>query len=287
MAAVNRIALACVFVALAATARAELRVRDDAGSDVVLAKPAQRIVTLAPHATELVFAAGAGGRVVGAVRGSDHPREARDVAIVGDVHALDLERIVAMQPDLVVTWPYTTPAQVQALKRRGIAVFTTDPATIDGIAQDIEKLGALAGTATHAADVAQAFRERLSRIVVGSEAPRVRVFYEVWDQPLFTIGGGHLISQAIRACGGENVFESLRVPAPQVSIEAVLAARPDVIVAGADRGLRPRWLDDWRRWSDLPAARSDRLRVVDADRLHRPGPRFVDGVAELCAAIRS
>jgi len=282
----TRFAVALVLALVAAAAPAEVRVHDDAGRDVVLAQPARRIVSLAPHATELLFAAGAGSRIVGAVRGSDHPREARNVPVIGDVHALDIERIVAMQPDLVVTWPYTKPAQVAVLERRGVAVFTTDPASIDGIATDIERLGALAGTSDAARGAARAFRERLANVVASARRePGVRVFYEVWDAPLFTIGGGHLISEAIRACGGENVFESLRVPAPQVSVEAVLAARPDVIIAGGDAGARPRWLDDWKRWPDLPAVRNGRLHVVDADRLHRPGPRFAEGVAELCAVI--
>ena len=113
----------------------------------------------------------------------------------------------------------------------------------------------------------------------------MRVFYEIWDTPLYTVGGRHLITQAIGVCGGENVFAALTLPAPAVGIEAVLAAKPDAIIAGADRGVRPAWLDAWRRWADLPAVAKGRLFVVDADLLHRPGPRFLDGVVELCAAI--
>ena len=113
----------------------------------------------------------------------------------------------------------------------------------------------------------------------------MRVFYQIWNAPLFTIGGGHLITQAMRTCGGENVFASLSIPAPQVSVEAVVAARPDAIIAGADAAVRPPWLDEWRRWPDVPAVRDGHLRVVDADKLHRPGPRFADGVVELCRAI--
>jgi len=113
----------------------------------------------------------------------------------------------------------------------------------------------------------------------------VRVFYEIWDAPLYTIGGDHLITQAIAVCGGENVFANLSLPAPAVDTEAVLAAAPDAIIAGSDRGARPAWLDAWRRWKELPAVAHDRLFAVDADLLHRPGPRFVDGVALLCRAI--
>lgn len=276
---------------LAGFAQAEVRVRDDTGVEVALAAPAQRIVSLAPHATELVFAAGAGDRIVGAVRGSNHPAAARDLPIVGDVHALDLERIVALKPDLVVTWPYTTPAQVAKLRDRGVAVFTTDPASIDGIATNIERLGTLAGRSAVAAEAAARFRAEVAksttRATTRATNRRVRVFYQVWGTPLFTIGGSHLISQAIRACGGDNVFASLAIPAPQVSTEAVIAARPDTIIAGTDEAKKPAWLDDWNRWPDVPAVRDRLLQVVDADRLHRPGPRFASGVRELCDAIEN
>ena len=278
-------ALAVVFVALAAqSSAAPVAVVDDTGATITLAASAQRIVTLAPHATEIVFAAGAGERVVGAVRGSNHPTAAATVPVVGDVHAIDIERIVALNPDLVVTWPYTTPGQVEKLKARGVAVFVTDPPTIDGIAADIERIGSLAGTRASAERAAQAFRARI-RGASRTTPQRVRVFYQIWTGPIFTIGGRHLISQAIEACGGENVFASSTIPAPQVSTEAVIAARPEVIVAGADGAVRPAWLDAWKRWPGIPAVRDGRLRVVDADRLHRPGPRFADGVVELCEAI--
>ncbi|HVE49144.1 MAG TPA: cobalamin-binding protein [Casimicrobiaceae bacterium] len=281
-----RVLVVALLAMIALPLDAAVSVVDDANHTISLAAPAQRIVSLAPHATELLFAAGALPRVVAVVRGSDHPVEARTLPQVGDVNALDLERIVALKPDLVVTWPYTMPAQVATLKRRGIAVFTTDPASIDGIAANIERLGKLAGTRDAAADSAREFRKRYARLAISPPRDPPRVFYQVWNAPLFTIGGGHLISQAIRACGAQNLFESLRVPAPQVSIEAVLAARPDVIIAGADRAVRPQWLDDWRRWPELPAVRSGKLHVVDADLLHRPGPRFIDGVEALCAAIK-
>jgi len=283
---VTRALLLAMLLALAPVAGGEIRVVDDAGAELVLAAPARRIVSLAPHATELLFAAGAGERIVGVVRGSNHPERARKLAVVGDAHAIDVERIVAMRPDLVVTWPYTTPAQVGKLAARGIAVFTTDPPTIDGIARDIERLGALAGTAPSAAIAAQRFRDAMARATGdAADRARVRVFYQIWGEPTYTVGGRHLISQAIAACGGENVFASLALPAPQVSVEAVIAARPAAIVAGADGAVRPAWLDHWSRWTGIPAVRDGQVHVVDADRLHRPGPRFADGVAELCAAI--
>jgi iron complex transport system substrate-binding protein len=278
-------ALGLVAAGAAAAAVTGLAVPDDTGETVRLAAPARRIVTLAPNATELVFAAGAGARIVGTVDTSDFPPPARALPRVGDVHAIDLERIVALEPDLIVTWPYTTPAQVALLRARGIAVFTVDPKSIAGIAADLERLGALAGTGPEANAVAARFRERVASLKERfADRRRLRVFYEIWGAPLYTIGGRHLISEAIALCGGENVFAALTLPAPEVSVEAVLAARPDVIIAGADGAVRPPWLDRWRRWPELAAAQQGHLYVVDANLLHRDGPRFADGVAALCAA---
>jgi iron complex transport system substrate-binding protein len=265
---------------------APIIVRDDIGTTVKLAAPAQRIVSLAPHATELLFAVGAGRRIVGTLDTSDWPPAAKAIPRVGDSRALDLERIVALAPDLVVTWPWTAPAQVEVLRARGIAVFTTMPATIDGIAVDLERLGALTGDPAAGWREAESLRKRIDETRARrAGAPRVRVFYEIWDAPLYTVGGKHLITQAIEACGGENVFAALSLPAPAVDVEAVLASRPDAIIAGTDGAARPAWLDDWRRWKELPAVANDRLYVVDADLLHRPGPRFPAGVDALCAAI--
>jgi len=283
--ALIRTLAAVAFAVLAPAAYADVAVVDDTGRSIRLASPARRIVALAPHATELVFAAGAGSRIVGVVRGSNHPEAARSLPVIGDVHAIDLERIIALRPDLIVSWPYTTPAQVDRLRARGVAVFVTDPRSIDGIAINIERLGVLAGTQGDAAGSAAQFRRRVAAAVVTEIERRVRVFYEIWNAPLFTIGADHLITQAIAACGGENVFASIAIPAPQVSVEAVIAARPEAIIAGTDGAVRPPWLDDWRTWTNIPAVREGLLHVVDADRLHRPGPRFAEGVAELCAAI--
>ena len=269
-----------------AAARA-VSVVDDAGATVDLARPAARIVTLAPHAAELVAAAGAASHLVGVGAHTDTPAEARRLPVVGDSNALDIERILALAPDLVVSWPWAAPGQVERLRSRGVAVFTSAPRTIDAIPADIERLGALAGTVPVAAKAAREFRTRIDALRASAwQGPPVRVFYQLSDAPLYTIGGDHTITQAIALCGGVNVFASLSVPAPVVNVEEVLAQRPDLVVAGTVGAARPAWLDHWRRWPGLPAARDVGLAVVDADFLHRPGPRFVDGVAQLCAAIR-
>ena len=277
---------AVIVVAAPVAPAASVQAVDDAGHAIVLAAPAQRIVSLAPHATELLFAAGAGAHVVAVLKGSDAPAAATRLPRIGDVAGLDLERIVALSPDLVVTWPYTTPGQVALLRERGIAVFMTDAHEPEDIARDLEALGVLAGSEATAAPAARALRERAAAITRARAGRKpVRVFYQVASAPIFTIGGGHLIDHALARCGGVNVFGDTRVPAPQVDVEAVLARKPDAIVAATAHAVRPAWLDEWSRWRDLPAARTKSLFVVDADRLHRAGPRFVDGMADLCEAL--
>jgi iron complex transport system substrate-binding protein len=271
-------------LAAAAASAAPVVVRDDAGAAVTLPAPAQRIVSLAPHATELLYAAGAGSRVVGTVAHSDWPAAARALPRVGDAAALDLERIVALAPDLVVAWPYTAPAQLAALQAQHIRVFVSDPRTVAAIADDIDRLGALAGTGAAAQAASAQIRTRFAALKAQhAGAEPLRVFYEVWNEPLYTIGGRHPITEAITTCGGINVFAALTLPAPAVTVEAVVAAAPDVIVGGDDGGRRPAWLSDWQRWPEIPAVRAGNLFAADGNLLHRPGPRFVDGIAALCA----
>lgn len=275
-----------LWMAVASGVAAPVSVIDGAGTRLELGAPAQRIVSLSPHSTELLFAAGAGNRVVGVLAPADWPPEAAALPKVGDVRAIDLERVVALRPDLAVAWPYVAPAQIERLRELGIAVYLSDPRTPEAIADDLERLGALAGTGETARRAADAFRTRLAAVRSRERGGRrVRVFYEIWHQPLYTIGGGHLINAAIDRCGSENVFASLSLPAPSVSVEAVLAAAPEAIVAGTDGAVRPAWLDAWRAWPAIPAVARDNLFVVDANLLHRAGPRFIDGIETLCAVL--
>lgn len=287
---VGALALAGALAALAtsepALAAGPVRAVDDAGTAVELARPARRIVSLAPHATEMLFAVGAGPAVVAVAAHSDYPPEARKLPRVADATKIDLENVVALRPDLVVAWPYTAPQQLAALRALKIPVFFSHPRTIGGIASDIEKLGALTGTGPQAAKAAAKLRARLVTLEARyATDEKLSVFYEIWNRPLYTVGGDHLISEAIAVCGGRNIFADLRLPAPEVSLEAVLAASPQVIVGADDAGGRPAWLSEWSRWSALPAVRDGNVIVANGDLLHRPGPRFVDGVEELCHGL--
>ena len=283
--------IALLFMALlfgACAAQAQIVVVDDAGETVRLERPARRIVSLAPHVTEQLFAAGAGARIVGAVEYSDYPPEARRIPRVGDNRAIDIERVLAMKPDLLVAWFHgNVGRQIDQVRALGLPVYYSQPRTLDDIARGLEQMGTLAGTEKIAASAARGFRERVRglRERYAAREP-VSVFYEIWNRPLYTVNGEHLISDVIRLCGGTNVFAGLRVLAPTVTQEAVLKADPVAIVAsGMAAGAQPEWLDDWKTWPDLQAVRLGNLFSIDSDLINRHGPRIVEAARQVCDVL--
>jgi iron complex transport system substrate-binding protein len=259
-------------------------VRDDSGAEVRLGQAAHRIVSLAPHITEILFAAGAGDRVVGTVDYSDYPQAANRIARIGTYTRLDLETIVALKPDLVIGWQSgNAQDHLERLKRLGIPLFLSQPDRIQDVAEDLERFGHLAGTDNVAMPAAAAFRARLAGMQRRySDQPPVRTFYQVWADPLMTVGGSQIIGSAIRLCGGVNIFGHLAQLAPAVTVEAVLAADPEVIVASGMGEARPDWLDHWRRWPQLTAAARGNLFFIPADLIQRQTPRLLDGAEQLC-----
>ncbi len=282
--------LAAALLALggAMPAHADVSARDDTGHTVTLAAPAQRVVSLAPHATELIFAAGGGAKLVGTVTYSDYPPAARAVPRVGDNKALDLERIAALKPDLIVVWRHgNAERQTDALRALRIPLFFSEPKQLDDVAATLGQLGMLLGTQTVADAAAASFRREIGalRARYASRAP-VTVFFQVWDRPLMTLNGTHLVSDVIRLCGGRNVFASLEPVVPTVSDEAVLAANPEAIVttrAGATpaNDTLPS-LARWQAWPALTAVARGNLFAIDGDLLTRPAPRIAQGAAALC-----
>lgn len=253
---------------------------------VSLDEPAGRIVSLAPHITELLFTAGAGDRLVGAVEHSDYPAAAEQVPRVGDAFRIDLERITSLEPDLVVAWESGNPADaVTSLRELGIPVLVTEVHGLDDIPDLLSTLGELAGTPAPARKAAASFREEIEELRGRySDREPVRVFYQATAQPLYTIGGRHVINQAIRLCGGRNVFAAENALAPSVGEESVIAAAPEMIVAGAQPD-EPEPLERWRQWDSIPAVAAGHLYRVDADRLNRSTTRLASGAAELCQVL--
>ncbi len=265
---------------------ASVSATDDTGQRITLPRPVRRIVSMAPHATELLFAAGAGAQVVGVDQYSDVPASVSTLPRLGDNFRIDIERIIALRPDLIVLWKDGTPArQAAQLRRLGIPLFFSGASTVAGIADDIAALGRLAGTQATAAPAAALFRQRLATLSAAYAARSpVRVFYQVWDRPLYTLNGRQIVSDALRICGGVNVFAGLAATAPTVSTEAVLAQDPEAVVGTSERGAAG-GIFFWRAYPVMRAVRDGHLIVVDGDLLNRAGPRMVEGVAQLCARL--
>jgi len=279
------------FVLLAAfqLASAEVSVVDDSGATLRLVQPARRVVTLAPHLAETVFAAGAGDRLVGTVEFSDFPEAVRKIPKVGGYSRLDLEAIAALKPDLIIGWSSgNAPAHIEKLRALGFPVYISQPNQIGDVANEIERLGILAGTDKAAHATATRFRERLAGLQKRySSRPSVRTFYQIWKEPLMTIGGKQIISDVVRLCGGENVFAQLETMAPTVTVEAVIAANPEAIVASGMNAARPEWLDDWKRWTSITAVARDNLFFVPPELIQRHTPRLLDGAERLCQHLET
>jgi ABC-type Fe3+-hydroxamate transport system substrate-binding protein len=279
---------AAAVLACACPAAAQpVRIHDDWGRDVSLPAVPARVVSLAPHATELLFAAGVGGRVVAVDRDSDYPPQARSLPRVAAYPQPDVEQLLALVPDLVVIWgPGASRTLVGRLDALGLRVFVSEPRTLDDVGATIERFAQLAD---HRADdraaalrAARSFRERLAAIRARYAGSRpVRAFVQIWSSPLIGIGDRDVIGDAVRSCGARNVLADAAVTAPRIDPESVIAARPEIVLA--TDGTRSERL--WRERGVLAPQGSARFAAFDATTMERPGPRVLDAVERLCAAI--
>jgi len=290
--AVRRVPLVSIAVILAiqlanAAADMAIAVQDDTGKTVNLPHAAQRIVSLSPHVTELIFDVGGFGQVVGVSDYSDYPVVAVPLTHVGGASGLDLERIASLKPDLVVGWASgNSEAQLDAIERLGIPVYRSEPETLEQVAWSLERLGRLTGHAAQGVRAAHAFRARAEEITRQyATRPSVRVFYQVWDAPLMTLGRRHLISEVIRMCGGANVFSTIDALTATVDREAVVTADPQVIVAARGDAPSADELGPWRKWPSIAAVRNHLLVTIDPAILTRATPRILDGAEQLCRSI--
>jgi iron complex transport system substrate-binding protein len=287
----RRVLALFILLSVASLGAAAITVTDDTGAHVVLAGPAKRIVSLAPGATEMLFAAGAGDRVIATVEYSDEPPAARRIPRIGDVAAIDLERLIALRPDVAIIWPGGgNAAQIEKLTRLGLPLYRQQVDALEDLPQSLRRLGVLAGTSVVAEDSARNLERRLAHLrreYAGNR--RLTVLLQVWNRPIYTVGGTQLMSDALRLCGAQNVFGDLKVPGPAVDVEAVIARDPDVIVAAAPAGEANDWLADWKRFPELQAVKSGRLIPFDNDSFSRLGPSVVSATEGLCkvlAAVR-
>lgn len=269
-------------------ANIRITVTDDFGRDVTVRSPPLRIVSLSPGPSAMLRAAGASSQLVATIEYSGEPASEKRLPQMGSADAIDMERLIALKPDVVLVWPDgNNPAQIATIERLGIPVYRQETVTLDGIGASLRRLGKLTGTSAVADREADALEAKLTslrkRYANAGRPPTVLL--EVWDRPLYTVGGRELMSDALRVCGARNVFADLPQRAPAIGIEAVLARNPDIIIAAASPGKGASWLREWKRFPSLQAVRTGRLMAFEDERLVGLGPGIIDATAALCAKI--
>lgn len=243
---------------------------------------AERVVSLAPSMSEIMLELGAGEQLVGVLDGGERPAALAGVPSVGRYGQLDMEALLSLKPDLILLWPDSVPEnQREQLRRFGIALYVGEPHDLQQLAGQLAEIGARVGHARQGRELAERFRAGLQRLQQRyRREPALPVFYQIWHQPLYTVGGGQIISDALRLCGAENVFADLALPAPQVGVEAVLQRDPAVILAGSVAEL-----DIWQAWPQLRATRRQQLWVVPDKGLERPSFHMLAATEQLCELL--
>lgn len=266
-----------------------LQVQDDEQRSLQLARPAQRIVSLAPGATAMLFAAGAGDRVVGTSQYSSEPATAAGIPRIGDSQSFDVERVLALHPDVVVVWSGgTSPTQLARLEGVGLRIYRHRLTRLDDIPSSLIRFGRLAGTQSQAQAAAAQFTQRIAALRNRYlQAAPATVLIQVWDRPIYTVGRAEIMSDVIHACGYRNVYEDLADPGPAVTLESVLARDPQIILAlPPDQNAGRDWVAAWRAYPSMRAVRSGRVVSWTDQRLSRLGPSIVDAAEDLCQALR-
>ena len=285
----KRVSFFYLLVALfpVAASAADIHLLGADGVQVTLATPAQRVVSLAPDLSELMTDVGATDALKGVVEYSDWPAAVKQLPRVGDAYHVDLERILALKPDLVLAWQGGTPRMlIDKLRSLKLPVLAVGTRELLDIASNLELLGLATGHSTAAQLAAEDFRTRLGALRTRySTAAPVRVFYEISEQPLFTVGGGQSISRLIQVCGGINVFDDLKELAPAVSVEAVLDRDPEAVVTGNGEGDTAARFRYWQRWPKLTAVHEDNFIAVNDDWISRATPRLLDAGKQLCDGL--
>lgn len=260
---------------------------DDTGVTLALRAPPRRIVSLAPGATEMLFAAGAGDRVLATVTGADEPAAAKALPRIGDANTLQYERLVALQPDVVVVWEdLTNRLVVDSLRKIRLPIYFVRAKGLEDIAKSVRQLGRLAGTEAQAEAAAKKLEQQIAKLnqrkPVGEP---LRVFYMIWDEPLYTVGGRHVISDAIARCGGRNIFDDIAFPAPIVELESIVKRNPDVMLLSAPPITARDWRERWDRYTTIRAVQTKQLLTFSDTRLDRMGPTAIDAVEGLCRQL--
>ena len=274
---------------LSVVTAAEVVVVDDNGQQIKLAVPAKRIVSLAPNITEVLFHIGAGEKIVGADEYSNYPEEAKDILRVNNHAAANYELILSLEPDLVIAWQSGNGNKIiDPLRKLGIPVFVVETNKMDAIPSLFRRFGELSGHGDQSEQRADVFSRRLKELRVAQTGKSVvKVFYQIWDEPLITLNGEHMVSDIINLCGGVNVFSDAIPLVPYVNIETVVAADPEVIIAGGSREERPAWFESWQKWSGISAVINQHIYLIPSDLMQRHSARILDGMELMCAHLDS
>lgn len=259
---------------------------DDTGRVIQIPEPAQRIVSLAPHNTEILFAIGAGPLIKGTVHYSDYPKAALDIPRIGGYDKVNLEKIITLQPDLIVAWQSGNDARAnKRLEQLGFPIYYSEPEQLKDIARNMTELGKLTGNSEQGVQAEQRFMNRYEALKTANRnAKTIRIYYEVWHNPRYTLGGTHFTREIFNLCGAENIFSDVEEKAPIVSLEAIISRNPQVILTGDRHGdadltkLRKQWL----QWPNIAAVKNAHIYFVDADIYTRSSPRAIDAAEHLC-----
>jgi iron complex transport system substrate-binding protein len=282
----RRAALAALFTLLPLSSLARV-VRDDAGDAVEVPAAPCRIVSLAPGTTAMLYAAGAGHCLVGTIAHSSEPAAAAAVKVVGDAETLDFEQLLALRPTVVlVAVDVVQRVRIDRLRALGLPVYQVHVTKLAGMPESLRRLGALTGTPELAGRAAAALDTDLAALARRYRArPALTVLYQIWDKPIYTIGGRHVISDALALCGASNVFGDLTTAAPAVTRESAVLRDPDVILVSAPPGYGDEWLAEWRKYPALKAVRGGHLIKYTDERIDRMGPSVIAATAGLCEVI--
>ena len=262
-------------------------VSDSALAEQVNDSKKLRIIALAPHIVENLFAIGAGDNIVGTVDYADYPSEAQSIERIGGYYGISLEKVLALKPDLVIAWKSGNQSEDLAqIERLGIKVYLSNPTTIAGVADELLTFGEFTGNIEQSQQAANAFTQKLNGIVKSQQDKKnITGFYQLWAEPMMTVSKNTWISQLIETCHVSNVFAQSTTDYPQISIENVIVTKPQVIIIPDEKSKTPQPVVYWQKWPEVPAVKNDQFISVNADLLHRFTPRMLDGLADMCDKI--
>lgn len=278
--------LILIFIFLPQLLQAQIQVIDDDQYAITLPKKAQRIISLSPSITEMLFAAGAGKQIVGVVSYSDYPPQAKNISSVGSYNSLDIEKIISLNPDLIIAWKSGNPMkQINKLKSLGYPVFMSEALNFKDIASNIKKYGILSGNEQLSLHQSQLFLDAINKLEKQYQGKtKVRVFIQIWNKPVMTVGAKHIISHVIHLCGGKNIFDDTELTITP-GIESIVQLKPELILSTGMANLATQWLKRWENWTMIPAVKNHHLYGTNPDLLVRHSPRLLQGAKNVCQLI--